>query len=1117
MRPKYVTCPLARVSPFGYTYNRIILDEAENPIDYEILEANPAFEKMLNGTLPMIAGWNCRETHRFLEVAGELIDEPGDWVKRCGEVALHGGIKEIDQYFSRTDRWYKVQIFSNEKTFFYTTFLDITKEMKTQKELERFFLVNLDLMCVLDLEGRFLSINETWTKVLGFSREEILSGKIVDFIHPEDMAQTREAFRGLTDRKQISDLSNRCRTKDGIYRFFEWRASMEGSRIFATARDVTANKEMETSLREQQEQYKLLIETAKEGIVVVQDQRFVFHNPEALKISAASSEDILTMKFPEMIYPEDREWVMRNFKGRLSGEKVEQGYVFRIFNKKGEIRWVEISGAKITWDGRPAVLEFVKDVTSRVLAQKELVKAEEKYRTLVDNSLSLIYSIGVKGEITYISPSCQALLGYDPEELTGRHYSAFIYPEDFPKLRTINEEIREKHLSKIDREYRMVHRDGSLRWHRCVVAPIFDEQGQLSSFVGNAIDTTERNRMEKILVEAKEQAESANKAKSDFLANMSHEIRTPLNAIIGFSDLLKNASLSPTQRLYAENTHTAAQALLNIINDILDFSKIEAGKMELNVQKTDLIHLVEESTDIVKFQASKKNLELLLNIQQDMPRFAYLDSVRLKQVLTNLLSNAVKFTESGEVELTVTYLPQRESEGSYAFSVRDSGIGIDESYQDKLFDVFSQGDESITRKYGGTGLGLAISGLLIEKMGSKIRFESKLGKGSRFFFSLRTRVEWVFDQEHKKHDTPPSRNIRRVLVADDNENNRTILEQSLTNWGLDVTVCACGSAVLELLEERGPFDLVILDHLMPGMDGLETVRRFRQNPRWSAEKLPAILLHSSAEDLALFDELSKQSIQCLLAKPVKLSELKKWLECFSGKPSCIGSESPKVETEAGKSPICEHPISILLVEDQPLNRQLLSSYISLAFPKIEIVEAENGQEAIAAVQNRRFIAILMDVRMPEMDGYEATRRIRDWEAGKGRRTPIIAVTASAIKGDKERCLEAGMDDYLTKPILQADLSTILGKYFGYERQNETLRENALAELLGELDASLSSNDLRSLSLLKDLRTQLSEEMQDDLFEKMVENTNDLHFEEAQLLLTRIRQRWLNAKADSSGS
>lgn len=1106
MKPKYVNCPLSCVSPFGYSYNRIILGETGIPVDYEYVETNPAFAKMVRVAQPLI------ENSRFSESANEWMDEPDDWVKMCGEVALSGGVKEIDRYFSKTDRWYKVQIFSKEKEFFYTTFLDITKEMKTQRELERFFLVNLDLMCILDSEGRFLHINEIWTKVLGFSREEILNGKIADFIHPEDMAQTREAFYRLNELKQVSDLSNRCRTKDGTYRFLEWRASMEGLRIYATARDVTANKEMETTLQEQEEQYKLLIETAKEGIVVVQDQRFVFYNPEALKISAASKEEILTMKFSDLIYPEDREWVMRNFRGRLSGEKVEQGYVFRILNRKGEIRWVEISGAKIAWDGRPAVLEFVKDVTSRVMVQKELVKAEEKYRTLVDNSLSLIYSIGVKGEITYISPSCQALLGYSPEELIGRHYSAYVFPEDYPKLQTINEEIFEKHLSKIDREYRVNHRDGSLRWHRCVVAPIFDEQGQLASYVGNAIDTTERKQMEKILVEAKEQAEAANKAKSDFLANMSHEIRTPLNAIIGFSDLLKHASLPPTQRLYAENTNTAAQALLNIINDILDFSKIEAGKMELNLQKTDLIHLVEESTDIVKLQAAKKSLELLLNIQPDIPRFAYLDSIRLKQVLTNLLSDAIKFTDSGEVELKVAYLPQNEFEGSYAFSVRDTGIGIDESYQDKLFDVFSQGDESITRKYGGTGLGLAISGLLVEKMGSKIRFESKLGEGSRFFFSLRARTE-----EQKMRDTFPSRNVRRVLVADDNENNRTILEHTLTNWGLDVVVCESGSAALKLLENRGPFDLLILDHLMPEMDGLETVRQLRQNPQWSAEKLPVILLHSSAEDLTVFGELKNQGIQCVLVKPAKVNELKRCLDGFSRQSGCAANGWPQPREKAAESPIRKDPVSILLVEDQPLNRQLLGSYISIAFPNVEIVEAVNGHEAIAAVQNQRFLAILMDVRMPEMDGFEATRHIREWEAGKGYRTPIIAVTASAIKGDRERCLEAGMDDYLTKPILQKDLYTVLKKFVRERQPSETPSEKEFFELLSELDTALSSHDLRSLSLLDRIRTHCTEKMRDGLFEKLIEKINDLHFEEAQSLLICIRQRWLNGEADCSGS
>jgi len=1102
MRSNLVHCPLNCASPFGYSYNRVILDEAGVPVDYEYVETNRAFDRMTKVAQPFLA------RRRFSEFAAEWMDEPDEWLRWCGEVALHGEAKEAVRYFSKTDRWYKVQIFPSDTLHFFTTFFDITQEMKIQQELERFFLGNPGPSCILDSEGRFLTVNEAWTKILGVTREEILNSRVIDLIHPEDRQQTREALRHLQEKKQVSDLITRWRTKAGTYRYFLWNATLEGPRIYATARDVTANKEMGATLREQRERYRLMVEAAKAGILVVQDDRIVFCNPAALEIVAASQGEIINTPFSGLVYPEDRGREQTDHKKAFLMGTSEQGYLFRILNKSGEVRWVDVSEDTILWDGRPAMVKFLKDITFRVLAQKELAAAEEKYRTLLDNSLTLTYSIKLNGEITYISPICLELLGYHSKEMTGRDIRDFIYHEDYPRLKNLRKEALENHLLKSDREYRVIHRDGSLRWLRCVVGLIFDENGLPTSFVGNAIDTTERKRMEQSLVEAKEQAESANKAKSTFLANMSHEIRTPLNSIIGFSDLLKNSSLSPAQRLYAENTHTAAEALLNIINDILDFSKIEAGKMEFNVQKTDLIYLLEESIDIIKFQASKKNLELLLNIQQDIPRFAYLDGVRLKQVLMNLLSNAVKFTEHGEVELSVTYLPQNRAEGSYTFSVRDTGIGVEEGYQDKLFDVFTQGDESITRKYGGTGLGLSISGLIVEKMGSKILFESRVGEGSRFYFTLRVRSE-----ELREHRAPAPQSIRRILAVDDNVNNLRILEGLLKSWGFDVALCDSGSAALDLLEKQGPFDLMILDHLMPEMDGLQVALLIRQNPRWSANSLPIILLHSSAVDLSSFSDLSQQCVQCILTKPVKPDELRRCLDHFSGMTIHAEGERSPLDARGGNALARSDSVAVLLVEDQPLSRQLLHSYISIAFPNAQIIDASNGREAVMAVQNQRFNAIVMDIRMPEVDGLEATRQIRAWEAGKGYRTPIIAVTASAMKGDRERCLEAGMDDYLTKPVLQDSLSVALEKYIRQESRIEPERVKVIAGLLDELTGALSSHDLRSLSLLKSLQEATSIEMRDDLFETLVEKINDLQFTEALSLIKRLRQRWLYDETD----
>ena len=531
--------------------------------------------------------------------------------------------------------------------------------------------------------------------------------------------------------------------------------------------------------------------------------------------------------------------------------------------------------------------------------------------------------------------------------------------------------------------------------------------------LGTSWDITEKKQVEEELLKAVAAAEAASKAKSEFVANMSHEIRTPLNGVIGFTDLLKSTPLSKVQEQYVKNANASGHTLLGIINDILDFSKIEAGMLDIDITKTDITEMLGNSVDLIKFAASEKDLEVLLDLDMNMPRFAYVDKIRLKQILANLLSNAVKFTERGVVELKTEFSEIDSKYGRFRFSVRDTGIGISKEQQARLFKPFSQADSSTTRRFGGTGLGLIISEMIAQKMGSKIEIDSIPGKGTTFHFEIVTKTE-----QGEKIDTSSLKDIKSCLVIDDNVDNRMILEHIMANWNIVCKSCDNGYTALDIIKESEPFDVIICDYHMPKVDGLQTIRLIRERLKLSPVQQPIILLHSSSDDAELHRKCDELGVRFRLTKPVKSDELYTYLCSVNTPFDEKDSDDTQTVKHTNEQYDFTEPISILIAEDNDFNMLLIKAILGKTIPSAQIIEAKNGKEAVVLWLIEQPDLILMDMQMPVMSGIEATEKIREHEKKNGDvdHVPIIALTAGALLEEKEKCLNAGMDDFLTKPI-----------------------------------------------------------------------------------------------------
>ncbi len=569
-----------------------------------------------------------------------------------------------------------------------------------------------------------------------------------------------------------------------------------------------------------------------------------------------------------------------------------------------------------------------------------------------------------------------------------------------------------------------------------------------------------RKKIESELRQAKELAKQATLAKSDFLSMMSHEIRTPLNGVIGFTDLLLKTNTDATQQHYLSLVNQSANSLLDIINDILDFSKIEAGKLELSIEKTDLLTVGSQVADMIKLHAHQKKLEMLLNIAPDVPRFIWVDPIRLRQILINLLSNAVKFTQQGEIELKVELIDiSNGTTPGFRFSVRDTGIGIAQQNQFKIFDAFAQEDTSTTRRFGGTGLGLAISNRLLGLMGSKLQLTSIVGTGSTFFFDIQFKA-----MAGEALPLPKLELIKRVLIVDDNTTNQQILQAMLHLKDIQTELASSGLEALDRLRAREQYDAVLMDYHMPYVDGLATIRFIRHELKIPAERLPVLLLHSSSEDEIVLTACQELNVSQRLIKPVKAEQLYDALAQVNVHREDVEAVNKPAVNQQQPS-LSLKPVTILIAEDNLVNMLLATTLIGQRLPNARLLKAVDGLQALDTFQTSQPDLVFMDIQMPQMNGYEATKAIRRLENGK--RIPIIALTAGTVQGEREKCLQIGMDDYLSKPILPNLLEKIIDKWLNPESSSPIEQVVIVAKDHFDLDALLASmnNDQQLVDLL----------------------------------------------------
>jgi len=893
------------------------------------------------------------------------------------------------------------------------------------QEQKRYFQSLLELspaaIIVTDLESKVVSWNPGAERLFGYPADEAIG------THLDDLVATRSDLR--EEALSYSERASRGERVQGTGQRTRKGKALVDVQNFSEP--VVVNEKRVgyvviyhdiTEVQEQKRYFESLLEISPAAIVVTGlDRKVVSWNPAAEGLFGYMPSEAVGQLLDDLVATRAdlHEEAVGTSEAAARGERVQ--FVGARTRKDGSLVDVQIVSAPVDLGEEQVGYLFIYHDIGEIQRQRRY------YEALVQANPVAIVLMDPGGTVTSWNPAAERLFGYTVKEAVGRHIDDLVATDPAVRAEALN-------ATRVGMSGELVHaitkrtrKDGAPVDVEVFGAPVIVGDEALGLY-GLYHDIGELQR-------AREEAEAATEAKSAFLATMSHEIRTPLNAVIGMTGLLLDTELSPEQRQFAEVIRGSGDALLEVINDILDFSKIEAGRLELERAPFDLRNCLESALELAAASAAAKGLDLAYELDPGAPRGVVGDLTRVRQILINLLNNAIKFTQEGEVVLTVVSEPGANGRRRLTFSVRDTGIGIPQDRMDRLFVSFSQVDASTTRRYGGTGLGLAISRRLVELMDGSMWAESVVGEGSTFSFATEMEPAELPSRPFELANAPELGG-KQVLVVDDNATNRQILSRQMSSWGMQVRETGSPQEALGWVKSKGRFDMAVVDMQMPEMDGVmlaSEIRRFR-------EDLPLLLLSS----LGGAADIPPETFAASLTKPVRPSQLYEALLDVVG----AGTEeaTPSATGDVGPEVAARHPLRILLVEDNAVNQQLASLLLLKLGYRADV--AANGVEALEALERQPYDVVLMDVEMPEMDGLEATRRLRE-RSSTG--PHVIAVTANALQGERERCLSAGMNDYITKPLRLEDLAAALGRSARAEEEGSPVVD---VDVLRRLAASL---------------------------------------------------------------
>lgn len=962
--------------------------------------------------------------------------------------------------------------------------------------------------------GNIVDANEAAAHFYGWPREHLRQMKIWE-INTLPLEEVKKEMEKARSQKGISFEFHHKRA-DGSVRdveVFSSKIEVKGKNLlYSIVHDITERKQVEKALQESEQRLSTIYDTVGDiiyNLAVESDEnyRFISVNRAFFNVTGLSQEMIVGKLVNEVIPEPSLSMVLEKYRQAIkensiirweetsdypTGRLIADVSIAPVVNDKGRCTHLVGSVHDITerkraeeelQKYRERLEERVQERTMEIQKINEKLKSrieiqdaleeflhesEMKYRIIANNTYDWEFWLGPDDQYKYVSPSCKKITGYDQREFL--EDPALLKNIIHPDYAVIYDEHRSKSKDqKIgSMQFRIIKKDGTLCWIEQVCLPVYDNKGVFLGTRGSNRDITKRKEAEAQIMrlsddaqKAREAAEAATRTKSEFLANMSHEIRTPMNAIIGMTYLMQKTELSSKQADFVNKIMISSRSLLGIINDILDFSKIEAGKLSIESISFNINDVINNIASVEAVRAQDKGLEFIISVGSSVPNWLVGDPLRIGQVLLNLVGNAIKFTEKGEVILSVNAISVEGRKALLRFSVEDKGIGISENDKKNLFTSFSQADSSITRKYGGTGLGLAISKRLVEMMGGEMGVESASGVGSTFYFQIGFEVD---DKKSAPILILPERfRGMRVLVVDDNLLFQKVVQSCLENFSLDPATASTGEeAIAEIMNaqtEGRPFELIFMDWELPGVDGIMTLKHIREMK--TIVKKPKVILMTGFGMEDVIKKAEESGFNAFLIKPVTESVLMDTImEVFSEKPEKRKQYMHNaVDLPEGFDVI--KGSHILLVEDNEINQDVGKNI--LKSERFRVTVADNGKKAVEKIKSSKFDAVLMDIQMPEMDGYEAARVIR--KDNRFDSLPIIAMTAEAMGGVREKVIEAGMNDYITKPIDPRELFLILFRWIkpGNGKTSGVKKHKAgNGSISGaELPDSLSGMDVRS--------------------------------------------------------